>query len=66
MRLSEADIGNRVVVRRVVPGGLSDLLGMLRTWDAEGLTVETDDGPVAVAAADVVAGKRIPDRPARR
>ncbi len=66
MRLSGTDVGHRVVVRRRVPGGLSDLLGVLSSWTTDGLTVETVVGPVAVPAGDVVAGKRVPARPARR
>lgn len=63
--LTAADVGARVVVRRVVPGGLGDLLGVLTAWTEDTLTVETDATAVTVPLADLVAGKRVPDRPVR-
>jgi hypothetical protein len=73
--LSPDDVGHRVVVRRVLPGqtgpsggpALTDVLGVLEGWEAGVLRVRREDGGlVAIAAAEVVAGKRIPPRPPRR
>ena len=60
--------GVRVVVRHRLPdGGLTDVLGELRSWAAGELLVERRDGTVArICAADVVAAKRIPPAPRRR
>ena len=75
MPLSPADVGQRVVVRAVVPGetgasggpALTDTLGQLERWDAETLSVRKADGTlVRIALADVVAGKRVPPRASRR
>ena len=68
VRLTPADVGARVVVRRrLTAGGSGDLLGVLERWDDELVVVrdwrgETHD----VRPADVVAGKRVPPAPARR
>ena len=68
LSLGPSDVGARVVVRRRLEGGgLGDLLGELRRWDADEVVVRdrhgTDHG---VRPADVVAGKRVPPAPARR
>lgn len=62
------DSGVRVTVRRRLPeGGYGDVLGMLVSWTDDVLTVERRDGTsVTIAAADVVAAKKIPPPPARR
>jgi ribosomal protein S18 acetylase RimI-like enzyme len=66
--LGPRDVGNRVVVRRVVAVRdgrpmYSDVLGELVELDATGLTVSTRRGAVRVPLADVRAAKRVP--PAR-
>jgi N-acetylglutamate synthase len=75
MALSKDDVGHRVVVRRVIRGetgpsggpALSDTLGDLESWEGEVLRVRRRDGEVvAIPAADVVGGKRIPPPPTRR
>lgn len=75
MPLSRDDIGHRVVVRQRLRGetgptggpALSDTLGYLESWDDDVLRVRRSDGElVAIAAADVVSGKRIPPPPRRR
>lgn len=68
-RLGPQTVGQRVVVRRRLPGGrYGDLLGELLAWDvaAGTLRVSTRAGEVSVAIADVVAGKPVPPAPTRR
>lgn len=63
-----ADVGARVVLRRRLPDGrLSDVLGVVERW-ADGLVAVRDrhGDLVEVAAADLVAAKRVPPPPARR
>ncbi len=69
--LSAADVGHRVVVRRVVGVRdgrplMSDMLGELVRFGEGELTVATKDGPVTTPLHRVVAGKRIPPPPRRR
>jgi N-acetylglutamate synthase len=72
--LSAADVGRRVVVRRVLPGergpsggpAFSDVLGILESWEDEHLVVRRkDDSSVRIAHADVVAAKTVPPPPGR-
>lgn len=59
-------LGCRVVLRRrLAEGGFSDALGDLVRADAEHAVVRTRRGDVTVAAADVVAAKRVPPPPVR-
>jgi len=61
------DVGARVVLRRRLPdGGLSDLLGHVERWSDGTVQVRTRTGTVVVREADLVAGKRVPEPPARR
>jgi N-acetylglutamate synthase len=73
--LSAADVGHRVVVRRVLPGergpsggpAYADVVGELLSFDDTHLRVRRRDGEtVQVARADVVAGKRVPPAPPPR
>lgn len=74
LRIGPADVGRRVSLRRVLdpaaPAGSgrrwTDLLGELLAWDDDGVVVRTDDGEVRVPPHDVVAGRTVPPRPARR
>jgi len=68
VRLTTADVGSRVVLRRRLPtGGLGDLLGVLECWDDELVVVRDRHGDTHdVRPEDVVAGKRVPPAPARR
>lgn len=64
-------VGRRVVLRRRLPdGSAGDLLGELVRWDGSGaqaaVTVRTDRGDVTVPVGDVLGGKPVPPRPARR
>jgi ribosomal protein S18 acetylase RimI-like enzyme len=65
--LQECDVGHRVVVRRRVgERAMTDLLGVLVAIDGDRVVVRAQDGEVhSLAATDVVAGKRVPPRPAR-
>ncbi|MBA2444013.1 MAG: GNAT family N-acetyltransferase [Nocardioidaceae bacterium] len=64
-------VGQRVVVRRVVPGergpsggpAMTDVLGILETWDDVELSVRRADGHVfRIAHADIVTAKPVPPR----
>lgn len=69
--LSRADIGHRVVVRRLV--GVrdgrplrTDVLGVLTALTETELTIETEAGPLTVPRETVTAAKRVPPRPPPR
>lgn len=72
--LGEHCVGTRVVVRRRIPGetgpsggpALTDLLGVMESWSTTSTRIRTDAGVVEVPLSDIVAGKRVPDRPPRR
>ncbi|MGH3355072.1 MAG: hypothetical protein ACRDOJ_04190 [Nocardioidaceae bacterium] len=75
MPLTRADVGHRVVVRRVLPGergpsggqAYTDVLGVLEAWEEGTLVVRRADGSrVHVPEAEVAAAKTIPPPPARR
>ncbi len=68
-------VGQRVVVRRLVPGetgpsggpAFTDLLGTCLRWDADTCVVQPADGPpVVIPLGDVVSGKPVPPRPSAR
>jgi N-acetylglutamate synthase len=68
-RLTQSDVGRRVVVRYRLPGGgqATDVLGHLDAWDDGTLSVRrVDGGTVTVRAADVVAAKVVPPHPVVR
>jgi len=61
------DVGHRVVLRRRVPGGLSDVLGHVESWSGGTVAVRDRHGRlVEIAEDDLVAAKRVPEPPARR
>jgi N-acetylglutamate synthase len=69
--LGAQDVGHRVVVRHLVGRRdgrplFTDVLGELTAITATTLVVATDRGPTSIARGAVVAGKRIPPRPATR
>ena len=67
MAVTPADVGSRVSLRRAVPEGVSDVVGDLLSWSSGLLMVRRRDGSeVAVAEADLIAGKVVPPPPARR
>ncbi|MCW2784951.1 MAG: hypothetical protein JWP74_1468 [Marmoricola sp.] len=67
-------VGQRVVVRRILPGrtgpsggpAMTDLLGVCESWDATSATIRGEDGALTtIALADIVSGKPVPPRPSR-
>lgn len=67
-------VGQRVVVRRVLPGetgpsggpAMTDLLGICESWTATTASVRGEDGTlVEIPLADIVSGKPVPPRPSR-
>lgn len=75
MPLHPDHVGERVVVRRVIPGeigpsggpAMTDVLGTLVSWDEDKISVQLHDGSrVDIARADIVAGKPVPPRPEPR
>lgn len=67
-RLTDADVGRRVVVRhRLADGDATDVLGILTAHDDTTLTVRDRHGADhTVDQAAVVAAKPIPPAPPRR
>ena len=64
--LGARDIGHRVVVRHRIPGGLTDVIGVLQAWTPDLVTVRHADGELhEIPAADVTAAKTIPEMPLR-
>jgi hypothetical protein len=65
-------VGQRVVVRRLVPGesgptggpAFTDVLGVCIAWDP--CVVQTDRGTVTIPLAEIVSGKPVPPRPSQR
>lgn len=64
-------VGQRVVVRRVLPGetgpsggpAMTDLLGVCTSWGDGWCEVQPEQGdPVRIAIADIVSGKPVPPR----
>ena len=72
VRLTLADVGQRVVIRWRRPAGgggevVTDVLGILEEADAGSFAVRTRDGKlVVVPAGRALAGKVVPPPPARR
>lgn len=64
--LGVRDIGHRVVVRHRIPGGLTDVIGVLQACTPDLVTVRHADSTLhEIPAADVTAAKRIPEMPLR-
>lgn len=72
VRISAADVGKRVSVRRVDETGVTqekftDTVGVLTSWDDGVLMITRRDGErVRIPEAALVAGKVVPAAPARR
>ncbi|AEH08353.1 hypothetical protein [Candidatus Protofrankia datiscae] len=69
VRITPADAGARVSIRRRVAGPLplTDVVGELLSWTDHCLTIRTRDGSIVrVAETDLVAGRRVPPQPVRR
>ena len=72
VRLTPADVGQRVVIRwrRPVPGdgeAVADVLGILEGADAGSFAVRVPDGKlIVIPAGRALAGKVVPPPPGRR
>ena len=64
--MTQADVGSRVSLRRVVEAGVADVVGDLVSWADGVLSVRRRDGKIiAVAEADLLAGRVVPPAPER-
>ena len=69
VRLTAADVGQRVVIRWLLPGPedsekMTDVLGILEEYDGRSFGVRTRDGQlVVIPRARALAGKVIPPPP---
>jgi hypothetical protein len=69
VRLTAADVGQRVVIRWLLPGPedsekMTDVLGILEEYDGQSFGVRTRDGQlVVIPRARALAGKVIPPPP---
>ncbi|MFI5861900.1 GNAT family N-acetyltransferase [Streptomyces sp. NPDC051546] len=72
IRITPADVGKRVSVRRVERGSaggpsFTDTVGVLTSWNAGVVTITRKTGEsVRIAESSLVAGKVVPAAPARR
>ncbi|MEU1517004.1 GNAT family N-acetyltransferase [Streptomyces sp. NPDC005811] len=72
VRITAADVGKRVSVRRlgdpgVTEGKFTDTVGVLTSWDKGVLVITRKSGEVVrIDASSLVAGKVVPAAPARR
>jgi N-acetylglutamate synthase len=72
VRLTPADVGQRVVIRwrRPIPGGgeaVADVLGILEGADADSFAIRAPDGKLIIIPAErALAGKVVPPPPTRR
>jgi ribosomal protein S18 acetylase RimI-like enzyme len=73
VRITTADVGKRVSVRRLTGNGVTtekftDTVGVLTSWDDDGmLTITRRDGEIVrIAESALVAAKVVPAAPARR
>ncbi|MFE2480338.1 GNAT family N-acetyltransferase [Streptomyces sp. NPDC001194] len=72
IRITPADVGKRVSVRRVESGSseapsFTDTVGVLTSWDQGVLTITRKSGvSVHISESSLVAGKVVPPAPARR
>ncbi|MEW9516686.1 GNAT family N-acetyltransferase [Streptomyces tubercidicus] len=70
VRITRADVGKRVSVRRLTGGGagvppFTDAVGVLTSWDQGVLSITRRSGEVvSIEEAALVAAKVVPDRPA--
>lgn len=75
MPLNAGLVGQRIVVRRLLPGeqgptggpAMSDVLGILETWDETSISVRREDGElVTISREHIVTGKPVPPRASTR
>lgn len=61
--VTPGDVGSRVTLRRRLPDGVGDVVGVLVSWAGSTLEVRRSDGSVVtVAEADLLAAKVVPPR----
>ncbi|OHV48233.1 hypothetical protein [Pseudofrankia sp. BMG5.37] len=68
VRITRADIGARVVIRRRIAGPvpLTDVIGTLQAWTAGVLTIAHANGEIiSIPEDDLIAAKVIPPPPIR-
>jgi N-acetylglutamate synthase len=51
--LEQTWLGRRVVIRRAVSGGFSDVIGVLTAWDGQRARLQTRAGPTVVEAGEI-------------
>lgn len=67
-RVTPADVGRRVSVRRVLDratGSVGDVLGTLLSYDDGVLVVDGRAGPASIDERDVLASRTVPPPPRR-
>lgn len=64
--IRDTPLGTRMTVRRRIPGGFTDAVGLLRECTTGECVVETRRGPVIIRLNDVTAAKAVPPPPPRR
>ncbi len=57
--ITPADVGRRVTVRRRVPEGFRDVVGVLESWTDGVLTVRKRDGALVEVAEETLAAAKI-------
>ncbi|MDR8412666.1 hypothetical protein MTP10_28540 [Nonomuraea sp. 3-1Str] len=64
--VTSADVGARITTRRRVPGGFSDAVGVLESWEHGVLRVRKRDGTlVEISEESLVAARIVPAAPPR-
>lgn len=69
VRLTAADVGQRVVIRWLRPGAgqMTDVLGILEQYDGQSFAVRTRDGQlVVIPSTRALAAKVVPPAPPPR
>jgi hypothetical protein len=60
--VTPADVGSRVTLRRALPDGVGDVVGVLLSWSDGELSVRRRDGSVVVVPeASLVAARVVPE-----
>lgn len=57
--ITPADVGQRVTVRRRVPEGFRDVVGVLESWNHGVLSIRKRDGLLVEVAEDSLAAAKI-------
>ena len=64
--LAEIDLATRVVVRYLIDGGATDVLGYLRARTLTDITIESRRGMEKVPVGAIIAARVIPEPPSPR